>query len=104
MNMQIPTHLLQEFHDLLALSSLELDLKLRLIAQVDLGELSDTIFNEILNLLREEARLDHDVERYSQEIINFDHDEYLNKVQQIVDMEVQKHLDSVQNSKLRTQS
>lgn len=115
MSFQLSTHLVQEFRDLIALSSLELGLKMRLLAQLDVGELDENTFNQVLNLLREEARLDQDIERYSQEVLNFDHDEYLNKVQQIVDTEVKKHLESkriadsgkrseVQNSEFRTQN
>lgn len=95
-------HTLQEFYDLVALSSLDLELKVKLIS---LSEVMDEeMFQEILDLLREEDKLDKDIQHYQEDLINFDNDDYLNKVQNVVNEEVKKHLSSIQNSEFRTQN
>ncbi|MBI4836145.1 MAG: hypothetical protein HY817_02705 [Candidatus Abawacabacteria bacterium] len=85
-------HTIQEFHDLLALSALDQELKLALTEQVNKGTMTPETFAEVISLLREEDRLDKDIQRYGTDLANFDTDGYLNSIQQVVDEEVKKRL------------
>lgn len=84
--------LLQELYDLLALSTLDNDMKFHVLASIDDGSLDEATFHQILTVLREEDRLEKDIQKYGDELANFDTNDYLTKIQTIVDKQVKLHL------------
>lgn len=92
----IPSALLQEVHDLLSISTVSPELKAVIENQLQSGNMKPHIFQQLLALLREEDRLDKDIQKYSKEIINFDPNQYIDHVQEVVNNEVQQYLKGVQ--------
>lgn len=88
----IPTALLQEIQDLLVISTIDQELKAHIQAKVTTGDITPTLFQQLLTLLREEDKLDKDMQKYSDEIVNFDPDQYLDHVQAVVNTEAKKYL------------
>lgn len=90
----IPTALLQEIQDLLVISTIDQELKAYIQAKVTTGDITPALFQQLLTLLREEDKLDKDMQKYSDEIVNFDPDQYLDHVQAVVNTEAKKYLRS----------
>lgn len=90
----IPTSLLQEIQDLLIISTIDQELKAHIQARITTGNITPTLFQQLLALLREEDKLDKDMQKYSDEIVNFDPDQYLDHVQAVVNSEAEKYLNS----------
>lgn len=87
---------LQEFYDLLALSALNNDIKFNLLNSIDDGTLDEQTFTQIVSILREEDRLEKDIQKYGDELANFDTDDYLNKIQIVVDEQIKHYLSQKQ--------
>ncbi len=85
-----PNHQLQEFKDLLALSSLPQTTKSALEQKVKQGELTNTLFTRVLDLLHEEDKIDKEIQARLQTMANFDADKYWSDLQQIVEAEAEK--------------
>ncbi len=94
MNNTIPSALLQEIQDLLIISTIDQELKAHIQSRLTAGNITPTLFQQLLALLREEDKLDKDMQKYSDEIVNFDPDQYLDHVQAVVNTEAQKYLNS----------
>ncbi len=94
MNTTIPSALLQEIQDLLIISTIDPELKVHIQTRLKAGNITPTLFQQLLALLREEDKLDKDMQKYSDEIVNFDPDQYLDHVQAVVNTEAQKYLNS----------
>jgi hypothetical protein len=94
MNTTIPSALLQEIQDLLIISTIDPELKTHIQTRLTTGNITPTLFQQLLALLREEDKLDKDMQKYSDEIVNFDPDQYLDHVQAVVNTEAQKYLNS----------
>lgn len=94
MNHPIPTALQQEVQDLLSISTIDPELKIHIVSQIQAGTMSPAVFQQLLSLLREEDRLDKDMQKYSTEVLTFDPDQYLDHVQSVVNHEVVSYLES----------
>lgn len=90
----IPTGLLQEIQDLLVISTIDQELKAHIQAKVNAGDITPSLFQQLLSLLREEDKLDKDMQKYSDEIVNFDPNQYLDHVQSVVNAEAKKYLNT----------
>lgn len=94
MKNSIPTALLQEIQDLLVISTIDHELKAYIQAKVKAGDMKPSLFQQLLTLLREEDKLDKDMQKYSDEIVNFDPDQYLDHVQSVMNAEAKKYLNT----------
>lgn len=90
MNTTYETHLVKEFHDLIAISVLDPELKTVLQDKVSNSSFSTDDFAEVLKLLREEDQIEKDIHQQELALANFDSDKYLAQVQKVVDEEVRK--------------
>lgn len=88
----ITTALVQEMQDLLVISTLDNELKQHILSQLENKAMSVSTFTNLLKLLREEDRIDKDMQKYGDELTNFDANDYLDQMQQTVTATVQEYL------------
>ena len=88
----ITTALVQEMQDLLIISTLDTELKAYILKQLQEKTISVATFTNLLKLLREEDRIDKDMQKYGEELTNFDTAEYLDQMQKTVNSTVQEYL------------
>ena len=101
MTYAIPSALLQEAQDLLSISTIDSELKSHISEQLRSGKMKPAIFQQLITLLREEDRLDKDMQKYSNDVLSFDPNQYLDHVQSIVNQEVKNYLgNKIESGKL----
>src|SRR3970282_652403 len=82
----------QEFQDLLTISAVSDETKAVLQKQFDSNAIDSHTFFSLLYILREEDRLDREMQKYAAELANFDPVAYTQRLKEVVEGEIQKYL------------
>ncbi len=82
----------KEFEDLLTISAVHTDTKTIIMSQLQADKIASDTFFELLNILREEDRLDREMQQNVAELADFDPEAYTRYLQRMIESEIEKYL------------